>query len=39
MIAQMKLELHQMDIKTIFFNEKLDEEIYIKQPVDFLVKD
>lgn len=28
----MDLELHQMDVKTTFFNRELDEEIYMLQP-------
>ena len=29
----MDLELHQMDVKTAFFNEELDKEIYMEQLV------
>ena len=28
-----------MDVKTVFFNEELDKEIYIDQPTDFVVED
>ena len=31
------LEIHQMDVKTAFLNEELEEEIYIEQPEDFVV--
>ena len=31
------LEIHQMDVKTAFLNEKLEEEIYIEQPKGFVV--
>ena len=34
-IARMDLELYQMDIKTTFLNEELDEEIYMDQPLGF----
>ncbi|KAL0413209.1 UNVERIFIED_CONTAM: Retrovirus-related Pol polyprotein from transposon TNT 1-94 [Sesamum radiatum] len=30
------LEIHQMDVKTAFFNGELDEEIYMEQPKGFL---
>ena len=31
------LEIHQMDVKTVFLNGDLDEEIYMKQPEGFIV--
>ena len=34
----MDLELHQMDVKTTFFNGELEEEIYMEQPVNFVSK-
>ena len=34
----MDLELYQMDVKTIFLNEELDEEIYMNQPLSFELK-
>ena len=37
-VAHMDLELYQMDVKTAFFNEKLDEKIYIDQPLCFEFK-
>ena len=33
--AQRNLETHQMDIKTVFLNGKLDEEMYMEQPGGF----
>ena len=33
-----KLIIHQMDVKTIFLNGELEEEIYIDQPQGFIVK-
>ena len=31
------LEIHQMDVKTVFLNGDLDEEIYMEQPEGFIV--
>ncbi|KAL2465448.1 Retrovirus-related Pol polyprotein from transposon TNT 1-94 [Abeliophyllum distichum] len=33
--ALQNLEVHQMDVKTVFLNRDLDEEIYIEQPESF----
>ena len=32
------LEIHQMDVKTAFLNDDLDEEIYMEQPEGFIVQ-
>ena len=37
-VARMDLELCQMDVKTIFLNGDLDEEIYMDQPLGFELK-
>ena len=37
-VTNLNLELHQMDVKTTFLNEEVDEEIYMEQPVDFIIK-
>ena len=36
-VAQLDLKLSQMDVKTVFFNGKLDEKIYMNQPIGFMV--
>ena len=38
MVANLDLELHQMDVKTAFLNRELDEEIFMDQPIGFVVK-
>ena len=38
MVAYYDLELHQIDVKTSFLNESLDEEVYMDQPKGFSVK-
>ena len=30
------LEIHQMDVKTVFLNRDLDEKIYMEQPEGFI---
>uniref|UniRef100_A0A2N9F566 GAG-pre-integrase domain-containing protein n=1 Tax=Fagus sylvatica TaxID=28930 RepID=A0A2N9F566_FAGSY len=37
-VASLDLELHQMDVKTTFLNGELDEEIFMDQPIGFVVK-
>ena len=32
-----QFEIHQMDVKTVFLNGELDEEIYMKQPEGFVM--
>ena len=34
----MDLELHQIDVKTAFFNEELDKKIYMEQLVGFITQ-
>ena len=36
--ANLNLELYQMDVKTAFLNRELDEEIYMDQPIGFVIK-
>lgn len=38
MVACYDLELHQIDVKTSFLNENLDEKVYMDQPKGFFVK-
>eukprot|EP00253_Pinus_taeda_P025465 PITA_25465 len=33
--TQMGWKIHQMDVKTAFLNDKIEEEVYIKQPEGF----
>ena len=35
--AVYKFEIHQMDVKTAFLNEDLEEEMYLEQPEGFIV--
>ena len=37
-VANLNLELYQMDIKIAFLNGELDEEIYMDQPIGFVTK-
>ena len=38
LVAHFDLELHQMDIKTVFLNGGIEEEIYMVQPENFEAK-
>ena len=35
LVAHYDLELHQMDVKTVFLNEDLEENVYMDQPMGF----
>ena len=37
-VAHMDLELHQMNVKIVFPNGELNEEIYMEQPVGFIIQ-
>jgi Reverse transcriptase (RNA-dependent DNA polymerase) len=37
-VAYLDLELYQMDIKTAFLNDNLEEEIYMEQHASFVVE-
>jgi hypothetical protein len=38
LVAHYDLELHQIDVKTTFFNEDLYENVYMTQPKDFVIE-
>ena len=38
LVAHYDLELHQMDVKTVFLNGDLEENVYIAQPKGFVVE-
>ena len=38
LVAHLDLDLFQMDVKTAFLSENLEEEIYMDQPIDFVSK-
>jgi hypothetical protein len=38
LVAHYNLELHQMDVKTVFLNEDLEENVYMAQPKGFVVE-
>lgn len=38
-VARMNLELHQLDVKTIFLSRELKDDIDMSQPEDFVMKD
>ena len=36
LVAHFDLELHQMDVRTVFLNRNLEEEVYMKKPEGFV---
>ena len=39
LLTHYDLELHQMDVKTVFLNGDLYENVYMAQPKDFIVEE
>ena len=39
LMAHYDLELHQMDVKTTFLNEDLEENVYMAQPKGFVMEE
>jgi hypothetical protein len=39
LVAHYDLELHQIDVKTVFLNGDLQESVYMAQPKDFAIED
>ena len=39
LVAHFDLELHQMDVKTVFLNNDIEETIYMVQPENFVLGD
>ena len=39
LVAHFNMELHQMDVKTVFLNGDLNEEVYMMQPEGFVAND
>ena len=37
LVAHYDLELHQMDVKTVFLNGDLEENVYMAQPKGFVI--
>ena len=37
-VAHLNYEIWQMDVRTAFLNDHLDEDIYMMQPDDFVAK-
>lgn len=37
-VANLNLQLHQMDVKIAFLNRELDGKVYMQQPTNFITK-